>query len=204
MTRLDLPRRPRILVITLRRLGDVLLATPLIRSLRRAWPQARIDALVFADTAGILEGNPDLDRVVTIPPQPSTWQTLALGARLFRRYDLAISTQSGDRPTGFAIAAGRMSVAPVAANLNGRVKRALLDAQRRCRARLAPGRGNVAARRRARHRARARTGPAARCRGGRAAGRSLRGNPCGADVPLQAMDRCADGASSPSRWPRAG
>jgi heptosyltransferase III len=45
MNRLDLPPRPRILVITLRRLGDVLLATPLIRSLRRAWPQAWIDAL---------------------------------------------------------------------------------------------------------------------------------------------------------------
>ncbi len=49
-----------------------------------------------------------------------------MGARLFRRYDLAISTQSGDRPTGFAIAAGRVRVAPVPANLNGRVKRALL------------------------------------------------------------------------------
>ena len=126
MTRLELPPRPRILVVTLRRLGDVLLATPLIRSLRRAWPQARIDALVFADTAGILAGNPDLDGVITIAPRPTAAQTLALGARLFRRYDLAISTQSGDRPTGFAIAAGRARVAPVAANFNGRVKQALL------------------------------------------------------------------------------
>ena len=126
MTRLDLPVRPRILVVTLRRLGDVLLATPLIRSVRRAWPQARIDALVFADTAGILAGNPDLDGVIATPPRPTAAQTLRLGARLFRRYDLAISTQSGDRPTGFAIAAGRMRVAPAAANFNGRVKRMLL------------------------------------------------------------------------------
>src|SRR5919201_827791 len=64
MRRLDLPERPKILVIALRRLGDVLLTTPLIRSLRRAWPQADIDALVFADSAGILDGNPDLNRVV--------------------------------------------------------------------------------------------------------------------------------------------
>jgi heptosyltransferase-3 len=124
--RIELPERPRILVVTLRRIGDVLLTTPLIRSLRRAWPEARIDALVFADTAGILQGNPDLDGVMTIPPQPSAAQTLALGARLFRGYDLAISTQSGDRPTGFAIAAGRLRVAPVPASHNGRVKRALL------------------------------------------------------------------------------
>jgi heptosyltransferase-3 len=126
MNRLDLPPRPRVLVVTLRRIGDVLLTTPLIRSLRRAWPEATIDALVFADTAGILAGNPDLDNIVTIPPQPSAAQTLILGARLFRGYDLAVSTQSGDRPTGFAIAGGRACVAPVAANVNGRVKEALL------------------------------------------------------------------------------
>jgi heptosyltransferase-3 len=124
---IDLGERPRILVIALRRLGDVLLTTPLIRSLRRAWPGASIDALVFADTAGIFAGNPDLNDVLTMPPRPSTAESLALGARLLRRYDLAISTQSGDRPTGFAIVAGRMRVAPVEERFSGRLKRALLD-----------------------------------------------------------------------------
>ncbi len=124
--RIELPGRPRILVVALRRLGDVLLTTPLIRSLRRAWPEAHIAALVFADTAGILAGNPDLDDVVTMPPRPTAMQSLALGARLWRQYDLAISTQSGDRPAGFAIVAGRLSVAPVEARFSGKIKRALL------------------------------------------------------------------------------
>ena len=124
--RLEIGEAPRILVIALRRLGDVLLTTPLIRSLRRAWPQARIEALVFADTAGILAGNPDLDGVLTMPPRPSAAQSLALGAKVLRRYDLAISTQSGDRPTGFAIAAGRATLAPVEPRFSGRLKRALL------------------------------------------------------------------------------
>jgi heptosyltransferase-3 len=126
MGRIDIGLKPRILVIALRRLGDVLLTTPLIRSLRRAWPEAAIDALVFADTAGILAGNPDINGVITMPPRPSAAQSLTIGARLLRQYDLAISTQSGDRPTGFAIAAGRVRVAPVNGKLNGRVKRALL------------------------------------------------------------------------------
>ena len=52
----------RILVISLRRIGDLLLTTPLIRSLRRAWPDSEIDVLVFANTAGILAGNPDINR----------------------------------------------------------------------------------------------------------------------------------------------
>lgn len=110
MSRLDLAERPRILVVALRRLGDVLLTTPLIRSLRRAWPQASIDALVFADTAGILAGNPDIAEVVAMPSAPTAGQGLAIAARLWRRYDLAISTQSGDRPTFFASIAGRVRV----------------------------------------------------------------------------------------------
>ena len=124
---ISLPPRPRILVIALRRIGDVLLTTPLIRSLRRAWPDAVIDALVFADTAGMLAGNPDLNSVIVMPPRPNAADSLKIAARLWRRYALAISTQSGDRPTLFAAVAGRVSVAPVAGdNAMGAFKRALI------------------------------------------------------------------------------
>jgi heptosyltransferase-3 len=123
MTRLTLPAKPRILVIVLRRLGDVLLSTPLIRSLRRAWPDAEIDALVFADTAEIVIGNPDLDCVLSMPSRASMRQSLALAARLWRRYDLAVSTQCGDRPSFFAFIAGRASIGPVEDDAGGRLKR---------------------------------------------------------------------------------
>ena len=51
--------------------------------------------------AGIIEGNPDIDRVIAMPAGAGG-RTLALIGRLFKRYDLAISTQPGDRPTFFA------------------------------------------------------------------------------------------------------
>ena len=121
-----LPPRPRILFVALRRLGDVLLATPLIRSVKRAWPDARVECLVFSDTAGVLAGNPDIDCVIAMPSRPTPAQTIAVAARVAGRYDLAISTQSGDRPTGFAILAARRSVAPVEERFSGRIKRALL------------------------------------------------------------------------------
>ena len=124
--RIDLPEQPRILVVALRRLGDVLLTTPLIRSLRRAWPKARIEALVFADTVPILAGNPDIDAIVAAPVGATASQTLALARRLWRGYDLAISTQPGDRPTFFAIAAGRQTAGMIDPNLNGRIKAMLL------------------------------------------------------------------------------
>src|SRR5262245_64645303 len=97
----------RILIISLRRIGDLLLTTPVIRSVRRAWPEAQIEVLVFDGTAGIVAGNPDVDRILTMPTRPTAVDSLRLIRRLWRAYDIAISTQSGDRPTAFAFAAGR-------------------------------------------------------------------------------------------------
>jgi heptosyltransferase-3 len=104
---ISLPPSPRILVVTLQRIGDVLLTTPLIRSLRRAWPDARLDVLVFSGTAGILQGNPDISTVLKMPERRTVVDTLWLLARLWKRYDLAVSTQGGDRPTFSALVAGR-------------------------------------------------------------------------------------------------
>lgn len=96
-----------VLVICTRRIGDVLLATPVLRSLRRAWPEAQIHALVFAGTEGVLKANPDLDSIITVPARPSLGEHLKLLARLRRRYDLALSLLTGDRPTLYAWIAGR-------------------------------------------------------------------------------------------------
>ena len=100
----------RILIVSLRRIGDLLLTTPVIRSVRRAWADSQIDVLVFEGTAGIIAGNPDIDRVLTMAQRPTAGESLGLIRRLWRSYDIAISTQSGDRPTVFAFAAGRRRI----------------------------------------------------------------------------------------------
>jgi heptosyltransferase-3 len=95
-----------ILVISLRFMGDVLLSTPLIRSLRGAYPLAAIDALVFAGTEEILEGNPDLRRVRTTErgEPPARWR------RLWRQYDLAVVAETADRPHVYGWIAARRRV----------------------------------------------------------------------------------------------
>jgi heptosyltransferase-3 len=123
----DLPQHSRILVVTLRRLGDAFFATSLIASLRRAYPRATIDVLLFEDAAGILAGNHDISRIVTMPARPSLWQGLKIAARLAKRYHLAVSTQSGDRPTGFAVIAGWRHVGPVDVGSRGALRRLILS-----------------------------------------------------------------------------
>ena len=96
-----------VLVIVTRRIGDVLLATPLIRSLKAAWPQTAIDALVFAGTEEIIAANPDVRQTLVIPHRPGFPAHLVFLLRIARRYELALSLVPGDRPTLYAFVAGR-------------------------------------------------------------------------------------------------
>lgn len=100
----------RILVITLRYLGDTLLVTPLLGSLQQAYPDAEIDVLLPASNAGMLEGNPHVHRLITVPGKPGLLAFIKLLLSLFRRYDLAISTQAGDRPSLIAATSGKTSI----------------------------------------------------------------------------------------------
>jgi len=109
----------RILVITLRRLGDVLLTTPLIRSLKLGFEGCTLDALVFRGTEGMLEGNRDLNDVITLPQSASFAETADLVRRLWRHYDLAVTTQTGDRPTFLAWVAARQRLGFVAQTDSG-------------------------------------------------------------------------------------
>lgn len=121
-------RPPRsVLVVVTRRIGDVLLATPVLRSLKQAWPDARIDALVFAGTEGILGANPDVTQTLTIAERPHPLQHIVFIAKLFKRYELAISLVPGDRPTLYASLAGRRRVGLLLATRKERWKRRLLD-----------------------------------------------------------------------------
>ena len=95
-----------ILVISTRRIGDVLLTTPLVRTLRTAYPSAKLDILVFENTAGVLESNPDLDTIIKVPERPSKKEYFSIIKKLFRKYDLTVSVQGGDRPMIYSLLAG--------------------------------------------------------------------------------------------------
>jgi len=115
-----------ILIIVTRRIGDVLLATPLMRSVKRAWPDAALDVLVFEGTQGVIAANTDVRRVITVPERPRLRAHFALLMRLARRYDIALSTLPGDRPTLYAFVAGRWRAGLLGAERKERWKQKLL------------------------------------------------------------------------------
>ena len=88
----------RALVIKLRHHGDVLLATPVISMLQRIAPQCEVDALVYADTAPMLDGHPALAQLHLIDrnwKRQGLRRQTAAEARLIRQlrsrhYDLVV------------------------------------------------------------------------------------------------------------------
>ncbi len=115
------------LVICTRRIGDVLLATPVVRSIKTAYPSATVDMLVFEGTQDIVAANSDVRRVWTIAERSTIGDQLTLLRSIRRRYDLAISVLAGDRPTFYSWVAGRYRVGTLLADTKSWWKRRLLD-----------------------------------------------------------------------------
>jgi heptosyltransferase-3 len=88
----------RALVIKLRHHGDVLLASPVFTTLRRAAPQAELDALVYLETAPMLANHPAIARLFTIDRGVKRQGVVAqvqaerrlIAALRARRYDLIV------------------------------------------------------------------------------------------------------------------
>jgi heptosyltransferase-3 len=97
----------RILVLATRQIGDVLLTTPLIHAARGRWPSARIEVLGFQGTLGMLRGNGEIDALVEVPAGLRL-RALPWLVRLWRRYDLALIADLGDRAHIFGWAAAPM------------------------------------------------------------------------------------------------
>ncbi len=100
---------PRILIIRLSAIGDVLVTTPAARALRAAFPDAYIAWAVEPKSAGFLEGNPDIDEVIVWErtTRPVTFGSLLQIRKELRarQFDWAIDFQGLLR----SAALGRMS-----------------------------------------------------------------------------------------------
>ena len=82
----------RILITRLRFIGDIVLTTPVIRSVRAACPDAYIAYMGDRDAVTLLEGNPSLDEIIPYNyARPGVLEQVRVGMLLKRkRFDLAV------------------------------------------------------------------------------------------------------------------
>lgn len=100
----------RILLIRLRRIGDVVFTTPIPRALKRTFPDARVAYVVEPEAAAVVRGNPHIDEVIVAPTRTGLARIgddWSLARRLRRaRFDLAIDLHGGPRSSWLTLASG--------------------------------------------------------------------------------------------------
>lgn len=104
----------KILVIKLRHIGDVLLATPVFSTLKEHFPNSLIFALVNKGTEAVLEKNPFIDQIITFDrsikklPFPLRFkQELQFMSKLRSNgFDTTIDLTGGDRAALYSLISG--------------------------------------------------------------------------------------------------
>jgi ADP-heptose:LPS heptosyltransferase len=94
-----LPLHPeRILVVRTDRLGDVVLTLPVLSSLRRCFPRARLTVLLKHYTGAIVEGNPFVDEILWYDADGTSLPFgRMLSALKQRRFDAAVMVRPDPR-----------------------------------------------------------------------------------------------------------
>lgn len=110
----DLKEVKKILVVKMRHHGDVLLTSPVFSNLKKSLPSVEIDAMVYADTAPMLEGHPAIRQLLTYD---RAWKKLGWLGKLAKewsllrvvrkeKYDLVLNLTEGDRGAIVALVSG--------------------------------------------------------------------------------------------------
>ncbi len=110
----------KILILVVKRVGEVLLTTPAIRAFYKAFPGAQIDVVVDQPVQDVLEGNPYIRRLIRLEPERTPLQLISTALRLRRaRYDITVDFLANPRTAFLCLAAS----APVRIGLDKRIRK---------------------------------------------------------------------------------
>ena len=96
--RIDPSRIRKILVIRLRRIGDIIMTTPALSALRKNFPDVFISYVVEEPYKELIEGHPDLDEAIVLKQDRSLTDSFALLRKIRKeKYDVVLDFHSGPR-----------------------------------------------------------------------------------------------------------
>jgi lipopolysaccharide heptosyltransferase II len=88
----------KILIIRLRRIGDIIMTTPAVSALRKGFPDAFISYVVEEPYKNLVEGNPALDKIIVIEKGQSKKDFIKLIHQIRKeKYDVVLDFHGGPR-----------------------------------------------------------------------------------------------------------
>lgn len=113
--------KQKILVVTTKFLGDLIITTPGIKALRQKFPQAEIFVLVRSEYQAVLKNNPNINQIISFDfniRQQNFFERLKYELSFWKKirnekFDVFISLQPGDRIAFLAwISGAKIRIAP--------------------------------------------------------------------------------------------
>ena len=96
--RIDPSDIKKILIVRLRRIGDIIMTTPSVSALRKGFPDAFISYIVEEPYRELVEGNPDLDKIIVLEKNQSKRDLFNLIRQIRKeKYDVVLDFHGGPR-----------------------------------------------------------------------------------------------------------
>lgn len=96
-----------IIVLRFRRVGDAVLSSAICSSLRKTFPNARIDYVLNAEIAPLFENHPDIDRIISFEKEEmEDWKVYLKKVRQIMhatKYDLIVDTRATVKTLWFSL-----------------------------------------------------------------------------------------------------
>jgi lipopolysaccharide heptosyltransferase II len=97
----------KILLIRLRRIGDIVMTTPAVGCLRQTFHQAKLTYLVESPYMELVEGHPDLDQIWVLPPHANISEFFFLIRKIKQAgFDAVIDFHGGPRAAWITLFSG--------------------------------------------------------------------------------------------------
>ncbi len=105
----------KVLFVQLRQIGDILMCTPAIRAFKERFPDSVVHFLCSGKFSSILEGNPFIDRIITVENQPRLADAIRTRKE---KYDAVIDFMNLPKTALLAFATG----SPIRVGCNKRLR----------------------------------------------------------------------------------
>ncbi len=93
----SLPYKPKILIIKLRSIGDVIYNTAIYTPIKKTWPDAYLTVVVEPPSYEIVRYHPDIDKVLIFDKSTLANQVNFYWNLYKENYDIAIDMHEGPR-----------------------------------------------------------------------------------------------------------
>lgn len=111
-------KKIKLIIISLSRIGDLILTLPIMQNIKKELPNSEISILTYYDCQKVLSGFNYYDQIICINRKRNIIEQILLLFKIYKKFDYSFSFQTGDKPTLYSILSGKLSHGLLSVNAN--------------------------------------------------------------------------------------